>query len=467
MTVSQNTELDPSALTPPESPGSSILQQYSAPTCKLEISANPSALSHWAKKLALKNPRFLLKFEDPRVSEDQWTTLRGDRIKLEALTEAVATYIQGFLSQSQNLEQSENSKDLTGILLPEFSNQIISLQPKGLLSHTLHLGPIVSDRSERTLTLSSTQLADLASVLDEHSSETLAIPTLNRETAWMRSPIAWGKIAALSLLSVGVTATVLRQFDPKPAPTLIASQSQASDQRLTPPSIPQPTPTIPILVQPNTLPGIQPPPIAISPNPPLTSNSVTVNKNTPPSLTPAPSTDNPKENKLIIPIAPQPEATNPIGNQSLKNESGTPPTPARPQALMRKGQPSAPTPATAPIVTNPSSRTSADANTDAESEPAPPLPGDLSNQIEVIQSKVPTKWTPPDKLSRDISYLMNVSAAGTVISVAPEGEGAPAALAVVPKSGDTIAPPLAKNSQPYGVRIFFFANGEVSVKRAY
>jgi hypothetical protein len=468
MTVSQNTELDPSALTPPESPGSSILRQYSAPTCKLEISANPSALSHWAKKLALKNQRFLLKFEDPRVSEDQWTTLRGDRLKLEALTEAVATYVQTFLSQSQNLERSENSKDLTGILLPEFSNQTISLQPKGLLSHTLHLGPIVSDRSESTVTLSSTQLADLASVLDEHSSETLAIPTLNRNTAWMRSPVAWGKIAALSLLSVGVTATVLRQFDPKPAPSLIASQSQASDQRLTPPSIPQPTPSIPILVQPNTLPGIQLPTIAINPNSPPTTNSITVNKNTPPSLALSPSTDNPKDNKLIIPVAPQPDATNPIGNQSLKNESGTSPTPARPPSLiMRKGKPSAPNPASAPIATSPSSRTSSDANTNVESEPAPPLLRDLSNQIEAIQSKVLTKWTPPDKLSGDITYVMKVSAAGTVISVAPEGEGLPAAQAVVPKNGETIAPALAKNSQPYGVRIFFFTNGEVSVKRAY
>lgn len=466
MTVSQNTELDPLALTPPESPGSAILRQYSAPTCTLEISANSSALSHWARKLALKNQRFLLKFEDPRVSEDQWTTLRGDRLKLEALTEAVTTYVQGFLSQSQNLEQSESSKDLTGILLPEFSTQTIALQPKGLLSHTLHLGPIVSDRSESTLTLSSTQLADLASVLDEHSSETLAIPTLNRDTAWLRSPVAWGKIAALSLLSVGVTATVLRQFDPKPAPSVIASQSQASDQRLTPPSIPQPTPTIPILVQPSILPAIQAPPIATTQNSPPTNNSVTVDKNTPPSSTTSPSTDSPKENQLIIPVAPQPDASNPIGNQSRRNESGTPPTPNSPQSLMRKSQPSAPTPATAPIAMNPSSRTSSDANTNAESDPAPPLLRDLSNQIEVIQSKVPTQWTPPDKLSGEITYLMNVSAAGTVISVVPEGEGLPAAQAVVPKNGDPIAPALSNNTESYRVRIFFFPNGEVSVKIA-
>ena len=465
MTVSQNTELDPSTLTTLGSPGSSILRQYSAPTCNLEISANPSALSHWARKLALKNQRFLLKFEDPRVSEDQWTTLRGDRLKLEALTEAVATYVQTFLSQSQNLERSENSKDLTDIFLPEFSNQTISLQPKGLLSHTLHLGPIVSDRSESTITLSSTQLADLASVLDEHSSETLAIPTLNRDTAWMRSPVAWGKIAALSLLSVGVTATVLRQFDPKPAPSLIASQSQASDQRLTPPSIPQPTPSTPILIQPNTLPGIQPPPIAINPNSPSTTNSVTVDKNI--SSTSPTAEDTSKGNQLKIEVTSPPNGAKSTGTQSSKNESPAPQRQSNDQSLMRKSQPSAPNPATAPIAMSPSSRSSSDANTNGESEPAPPLLRDLSNQIEAIQSKVPTKWTPPDKLSGDITYVMKVSAAGTVISVAPEGEGLPEAQAVVPKNGETIAPALAKNSQPYGVRIFFFTNGEVSVKRAY
>ncbi|MCY7406572.1 MAG: DUF4335 domain-containing protein [Alkalinema sp. CAN_BIN05] len=461
MTVSQNTELDPSALTTLGSPGS-ILRQYSAPTCKLEISANPSALSHWARKLALKNQRFLLKFEDSRVSEDQWTTLRGDRLKLEALTEAVATYVQTFLSQSKNLERSQDSDDLTGIILPEFSNQTISLQPKGLLSHTLHLGPIVSDRSEGSITLSSTQLADLASVLDEHSSETLAIPTLNRDTAWIRSPVAWGKIAALSLLSVGVTATVLRQFDPKPAPSLIASQ--ASDQRLTPPSIPQPTPTNP-LFQPNTLPGIQPGTIAANPNSPLNNNSVTVDKNISSTSTTSPSIDNPKDNKLNIPVAPPLDGAKPIENPPPKNASSATKKLASNQSVTEQGQPLAPNPATAPIAPITASKPFSDASSRADNDPAPPL--DLTIQIGVIQSKVPTKWTPPEKFSGDITYLMEVSAAGTVISVIPEGQGLPAAEAIVPKKGETIAPALAKNSQPYRVRIFFYTNGDVSVKRAY
>ncbi len=460
MTVSQNTELDPSALTTLGSPGSSILRQYSAPTCKLEISANSSALSHWARKLALKNQRFLLKFEDPRVSEDQWTTLRGDRLKLEALTEAVATYVQTFLSQSKNLERSEDSNNLTGILLPQFPNQTISLQPKGLLSHTLHLGPIVSDLSESTVTLSSTQLADLASVLDDHSSETLAIPTLNRDTAWMRSPVAWGKIAALSLLSVGVTATVLRQFDPKPAPSLIASQ--ASDQRLTPPSIPQPTPTNP-LFQPNTLPGIQPPPIAVNPNSLPTTNSVTVDKNISSTSTISPSIDNPKDNKLNIPLAPPLAGNNSTGTQSPKNESLAAQRQSSDQSLMRKGESSPLNPVSAPIAPITTSKPFSDASSRADNDPAPPL--DLTVQIGAIQSKVPTKWTPPEKFSGDITYLMEVSAAGTVLSIVPEGQSLPTAEAIMPKKGETIAPVVAKNSQPYRVRIFFYANGEVSVKR--
>ncbi|MCX5962595.1 MAG: DUF4335 domain-containing protein [Cyanobacteria bacterium] len=462
MTVSQNTELDPSALTTLGSPGGPILRQYSAPTCKLEISANPSALSHWARKLALKNQRFLLKFEDPRVSEDQWTTLRGDRLKLEALTEVVATYVQTFLSQSKNLERSEDSNDLTGILLPQFPNQTIFLQPKGLLSHTLHLGPIVSDLSESTITLSSTQLADLASVLDEHSSETLAIPTLNRDRAWMRSPVAWGKIAALSLLSVGVTATVLRQFDPKPTPSLIASQ--ASDQRLTPPSLPQPTPTTPILLQPNILPGIQPGAIAVNPYSLPTPNSVTVDKKISSTSTAPPST-NPQDNKLSIPVAPQPDGAKPRGTQSPKNASPAAQRQSRDQSLMRKGESSPLNPASAPIAPITGSKPFSDVKSRADNDPTPPL--DLTIQIGAIQSKVPTKWTPPEKFSEDLKYLMEVSAAGTVISVIPEGQGLPVAEAIVPKKGEIIAPVVTKNSQPYKVRIFFYANGEVSVKRAY
>ena len=460
MTVSPNTELNPSALTTLASPGS-ILRQYTAPTCKLEISANPSALSHWARKLALKNQRFLLKFEDPRVSEDQWNTLRGDRLKLEALTEAVATYVQNFLSQSQNLNRSEDSNDLTGILLPEPSSQSIFLQPKGLLSHTLHLGPIASDLSENTITLSSTQLADLASVLDEHSSETLALPSLNANTAWVRSPVAWGKIAALSLLSVGVTATVLRQFDPKPAPSLIASQ--ASDQRLPPPPIPQPTPTNP-LVQPNSLPGVQLPPIAANPNSlPTANNPVAVEKNPSTSSTTSTSEDKPtSQPDLKVVIPPNPTGTAADRSQEKATAKKAPNN----ESLSGQLPPLQRNPPSAPIAPISGSRTSADQNSKTDSDPLPPL--DLTAQIGAIQSNVPTKWTPPEKFSGEITYLMEVSAAGTVISVTPEGQGLPAAQAVVPENGKPIAPALlSKNSESYRVRIFFYPSGEVNVKRAY
>ena len=463
MTVSPNTELNPSTLTALASPGS-ILRQYTAPTCKLEISANPSALSHWARKLALKNQRFLLKFEDPRVSEDQWSTLRGDRLKLEALTEAVAAYVQNFLSQSQNLNRSEDSNDLTGIILPESSSQTIFLQPKGLLSHTLHLGPIVSDLSENAILLSSTQLADLASVLDEHSSETLALPSLNANTAWVRSPVAWGKIAALSLLSVGVTATVLRQFDPKPAPSLIASQ--ASDQRLTPPSIPQPTPTNP-LVQPNTLPGVQLPPIAANPNsPPTTNNPIAVEKNL--STSSPPSTpDGKSTNKPDLKVVTPPESTeNSVGRSQEKATATAKKAPSN-RSLGGLPQPAPPNPNSAPIAPIPGFRPSADQSSKADNDPQPPTV-DLTVQIEAIQSNVPTKWTPPEKLPGEITYLMEVSAAGTVISVTPEGQALPAAQTVLPENGKTIAPALlSKNSESYRVRIFFYPNGEVNVKRAY
>ena len=460
MTVSPNTELNP-VHTVLATPGS-ILRQYEAPTCKLEISANPSALSHWARKLALKNQRFLLKFEDPRVSEDQWSTLRGDRLKLEALTEAVATYVQNFLSQSQNLNRSEDQSDLTGIIIPESSSQSIFLQPKGLLSHTLHLGPIASDLAENAITLSSTQLADLASVLDEHSSETIAIPSLNADRAWVRSPVAWGKIAALSLLSVGVTATVLRQFDPKPAPSLIASQ--ASDQRLPPPPIPQPTPTNP-LIPPNALPGVQLPPIAANPNSlPTTSNSVTVEKNPPTSSNPPASDDKPTNKPKLLVTTP-PESTRNEVNGSQENATAK--KTGSNQSLSGQPQPAPPNPNSAPITPIPGSRKSADQSSNADNDPQPPI--DLTTQIGEIQSNVPKKWTPPEKFSGEIKYLMEVSAAGSIISVTlEEGQDLPAAQTVLPGNGKTVAPALlSKNSEPYRVRIFFYSDGTVNVKRAY
>lgn len=77
-----------------------VLRRYTPPTCTLQIQAKDSPLSRWARRPVFKHLRFELRFDDPRQPEEQRISISGDRADLEALHEAVTTYVQDFLEQS-------------------------------------------------------------------------------------------------------------------------------------------------------------------------------------------------------------------------------------------------------------------------------------------------------------------------------------------------------------------------------
>ncbi len=441
---------------PTSNTSGAVLREYTSPTCKLQISANPSALEKWTRKPTLKNQRFLLSLEDPRLSEDQWITLRGDRLKLAALTEAVTTYVQGFLSQSRSIAQPYNQIELTESPAAEISAsaQGISLQPKGLLAHTLKLGTIATEATGDRLSLTSTQLADLASVLDEHSTATLDLPALNRDTAWMRSPTAWGKIAAFSLLSVGITASVLNQFSPKQTPIQIASQASSSDQRITPPQVPQPAPTPSVFVSPS-LPGRQTPPIgAFSSTPPIVVDSNTSNPST---------QDTAKIDAAKIAKTDTPEKT---GTGTVESTArATPKKSEISQNRQNSGNLSG-TVQPVPIASQTRAIAPSDKARTEAAAPDPEPPPALIDQIESIQAKIPQKWSPTEKTSDKLTYIIEITSDGKIVTTSPEGKASPAAEAILPVKGTTIAPALPSTNSPYKVRVFFYPDGTVSVKKA-
>jgi Domain of unknown function (DUF4335) len=445
---------------PTSNASGSILREYTSPTCKLQISANPSALEKWTRKPTLKNQRFLLSLEDPRLSEDQWVNLRGDRLKLAALTEAVTTYVQGFLSQSRSIAQPYNQIELTESPTAEVSTftQGISIQPKGLLAHTLKLGTIATEATGDSLSLTSTQLADLASVLDEHGSATLDLPALNRDTAWMRSPTAWGKIAAFSLLSVGITASVLNQFSPKQTPIQIASQASSSDQRITPPQVPQPTPTPSVFVSPsNKLPG-QPAPTPGSTTPPIAVDSNTSN----PTTQDRAKTDPAKTEKTDTTEKTGAETVESTGKAAPKKEV----TSQNGQSADKLSGTVQPVPVASQRKASPSSSDTARARAEAPSADQDPEPPALMDQIEAIQAKIAQKWSPPEKTSDELTYIIEIAPDGKINNVNPEGKASPAAEAILPSKGTTIAPAIPSTNSPYKVRVFFYPDGTVSVKKA-
>ncbi|MCC5622064.1 DUF4335 domain-containing protein [Nostoc sp. CHAB 5715] len=196
----------------------SVTRCYTPPTCTLEVFAQSSPLSRWMGKTVLKHLSFELRFDDPQLSEKHKVLIRGDRDQLEALCDAVTSYVQQFLQQSPEsfcvsfFDTQESSTALgepelksSTKILNSFSTQIpganIRLEPSSHLTHNLFLGSLANQSSGPVIQLSLLQLFDLASALDEYSTDVMALPTLN-STSTLRFP-AWAPVAAVLVLGVG------------------------------------------------------------------------------------------------------------------------------------------------------------------------------------------------------------------------------------------------------------------------
>ncbi|WP_375511550.1 DUF4335 domain-containing protein [uncultured Nostoc sp.] len=196
----------------------SVIRCYTPPTCTLEVFAQSSPLSRWMGKTVLKHLSFELRFDDPRLSEVDRVPIRGDRDQLEALCDAVTSYVQQFLQQSPEsfcVSFSDTQESSTALGEPElksstktlnsFSTQIpganIRLEPSSHLTHNLFLGSLANQSSGPVIQLSLLQLFDLASALDEYSTDVMALPTLNSPST-LRFP-AWAPVAAVLVLGVG------------------------------------------------------------------------------------------------------------------------------------------------------------------------------------------------------------------------------------------------------------------------
>lgn len=248
----------------------SILRRYTPPTCTLEIMANSSPLSRWMGQPVLKDLRWRLKLDDPKVTAEQWTQIQGDRAQLEALRDTVQSYVQNLLDHSQTrldevlnpaaivVSSAETSAETT--LVPTDSLGI-SLQSQGLLTHALTLGSLATEVSGSTLVLSTLQLFDLANALDEYATDLITLPDFQRSTGISAAP-TWTKVAAAAVVIIGVSASISKILDVPAPQTASAPNSQgasSNDQRianqLPPGAITQPSPS-PLVTQSPGLPSL-------------------------------------------------------------------------------------------------------------------------------------------------------------------------------------------------------------------
>ncbi len=280
----------------------SVIRRYTPPTCTLEIMAKTSPLSRWRDRPLLKNVRFKLRFDDPRVPEDQQVSIRGDRAQLELLCEAVTVYVQEFLLNptpqtpliASSKPESFSAYSPTQIQPnPEGQPSVQALattpylKARGLLAHDLFLGSLANDETGISINLSVLQLFDLATALEEYSSELDTLPQL-KGIKGERKPI-WVGTAAAAILAVGLTTAIARvvDFDSPSSENSVASSETEQDQLLyneeapialvpdlfptSPNQSPQPTPTLPPNL--NSAEKLPPPPaVQVKPNPGQTTS---------------------------------------------------------------------------------------------------------------------------------------------------------------------------------------------------
>ncbi|OKH18565.1 DUF4335 domain-containing protein [[Limnothrix rosea] IAM M-220] len=224
-----------------------LIRRYTPPTCSLEVVAKASALSQWTGNPVIKELKFELSLDDPRLVTENKILLTGDRQQLEDLVEVVTDYVQNFLQQTnpvfdfaptQNIytyqTQGSTPANVATIARPQ-------LETKGLLSHRLHLGRLANDVSGQTIQLSATQLYDLANALESYSAEMVALPTLTANQN-RKNVMRWGAIAASFLVVVGLSKTAFdmqQAAQNETAASLEAVEESPADfeQQVVPPNL--------------------------------------------------------------------------------------------------------------------------------------------------------------------------------------------------------------------------------------
>lgn len=427
-----------------------VLRRYTPPTCTLEIAAQQSPLSRWMGKLALKDLRFKLKLDDPRLADKDWVVLRGDQSQLESLVGVVGDYVQNFLSQSQSSYGSTAVAPKTAIA----NAAGIALEPFGMLSHQLRLGTLATEDSGDSLTLSSTQLADLASALDDYNAEATAIPSLARPSF---KSLNWGAIAAGGLLTVGLSVSLLKGLD-RSSRNTPTQEASSGDQRvaLQPSTLPSPSPS--------SILG-SPPPLGTLNPPPPTGITITPNNSSTAATTPSTGSTTTTPTNEAPPIVSVPEA----------KKDGTPeikpiPKPADldNSVTAKKGDASNKEQLSPQEAGAPGASITADASVASRNAapiapaPSPVLPS--SPQSQEVQRFFERNWQTPTTMTGDAEYRIQIAADGTRQAVEPLTDAARINLdrTGLPLDGEPFVS-ANPNQRPSVVRVVIGKTGAVQV----
>jgi hypothetical protein len=428
--------------------------------------AKDSALSRWAGQPVVKDVRFQLSLDDPKLPREDWVVIQGDRNQLAALCEAVSQYVQELLHRSPN-DLNWTSAASNGAIATSTDRPIsvatmtqptagILLRASGLLNHEVHWGALATPETGATTRLSTLQLFDLANALDDYADDVLELPQRS-PGGWVKSFPNWAQVAAVILVAVGLSTSALRLLDgstPTPmtasAPTSSEGAS-SSDQKiatqLPPAVIDKATPPV---SSNEKLPP--PPPVGVTPTGKLGLPTVT----TPKSPTPSPASGTvPSNSVAVYPVPIVPGAPTIIRGEAPANPA--PPTVA---AVPLPPSGTVPVPNAAPIP--PNAAIAARRGAIADESTANNTAFDTIPQVAEVRTYFQQKWNPPEGLSQILEYSIRLNANGSIENISPlrQASGDYIDRTAMPLIGEPFVSPL-KGRQSAKIRVVLEPNGQV------
>lgn len=441
-----------------------VQRRYTPPTCTLEVRAKTPLLFRGNRGALLKSLEFSLVFDDPRLPEAEYVTLKGNQNQLVALHQAVSDYVEDFLSSttlSPNLEEKEETEHLPSLEPRLRSSSDIYLKPRGLLIHDLFLGQLVDETSKPVVHLTPTQLFDLATALDEYAMDIIVSRNIPKKNHKKHLPV-WLNVAAITLVAVGLTASVAQVIENRGR-----SENAMALKSVKPLSLPSPgisfnTQKMPGLIPANPQginspkPLIPPPPIMPTPNgtlPPVVIKSSPINKPTPlqaplPVFPPANPNSGKVEQEIAIPGDGGVTFTTPP-TQEMAVEPQSPPSES--VAVSRERIPSPPLPPPPPpgvgidpLSNTPENITLPSLEDASISEESPELAASRQNpdqmaikktgdkptlfdtipQVSEVRNYFQENWKPPKKLTETLQYSLQLDPNGSIELIFPLGSAA-------------------------------------------
>ncbi|MEG5140706.1 MULTISPECIES: DUF4335 domain-containing protein [unclassified Microcoleus] len=514
------------------------LKRYTPPTCTLEITAKSSPLSRWAGQPVFKSLNFELRLDDPRLPDTEHVTLRGDRNQLETLHEAVSNYVQNLLGETRDWESNiepeithtvsadlpESARNAVIVDRPPNTSELATaapnttylpvsprLEPRGLLAHNLFLGSLSAAESGPEVHLSTIQLFDLATALDDCAAEVMALPNLNRDRRQPKA-LSWLNIAAILVASAGLTTGIVKMLDRSNSSpqTATAPATAPANPQFTPvpgqPQIvagatPSPVPAPTTSPTPTATPGLPP-----LPPPPINTTAATPSPSLPPiAIGPAPSTNKPSpiqqppllfapnssagasqsalpQGQIItIPdpagpsiAAPQAPATAPYLLPPVPPRLAPavpPPLPPSLSASRLPVPPQQPFPRLPQPIYPPASEFPPleDAKPPAESDnnqatasPKNRTLFDTIPQVSEARTYFEERWKPPEGMEQTLEYSVQIDENGSIQTIVPMGKAASDNIEQVnmPLVGEPFVSPVSNGKIPK-IRVVLRPNGRV------